>query len=413
MPNFGDFVLHEDRSAAARDLRPIAAGLDRLLTDAAGNRGSALFSGAVLFIAHRGVVVHEAAYGLAEALRLHDGRIGNLDVPRAMTVDTVFDLASITKVAATTLAVMKLADRGDLDLDGHLAQYMPAFGGGTGTVTIRQLLTHRLDVAWQPIWLHLDEDSSPLTYLTRMPVDSVGQRFRYSDQAFMILGALVARACGQSLDTFVRREIHEPLGMASTSYLPDAATRQRCAATSHGNPYEMDMVRRLAEDGDLDHTEPFDDAADSFAYRDYTLVGEVNDGNCHYAWRGVAGHAGLFGTARDLGVMAQALLNGGTYAGSRIVSEDVVTEFMRAPFDPNRAHGFQRDHLEAMPGAFGHSGFTGTRMAFWPAEQLIVVMLANRQHRYLSRPVAYPDVTPIWHEVISRSASLAGRRNDT
>jgi serine-type D-Ala-D-Ala carboxypeptidase len=407
MPNSGDFVLHEVRSGSGQTAGPIVASLDRLLADAAGNEGPALFSGAVLFIAHRGVVVHEAAYGLADALRLRDGEIRAVDVPRAMTVDTVFDLASITKVAATTVAMMKLADRGDLGLDRRLTEYMPAFDNATRAVTIRQLLTHRLAVAWQPTWLHLDEDSSPLTYLTRMPVDSVGERFQYSDQAFMILGALVAHTSGQSLDTFVRQEIYEPLGMANTGYRPDAATRQRCAATSHGNPYEMDMVRRLVRDGDLDHTEPFDDAAGSFAYRDYTLVGEVNDGNCHYAWRGVAGHAGLFATARDLGILAQALLNGGTYAGTRIVSEDVVTEFSRAPFDPNRAHGFERDHLEAMPGALGHSGFTGTRLAFWPAEQLIVVMLTNRQHRYLSRPVAYPDVTPIWHEVIARSAALA------
>lgn len=407
MANYGDFVLHDDRADGSRTASHILANLDHLLAGAAGTQDSALFSGAVLFIAHRGVVVHEAAYGLADALRLRDGQIIRLDAPRATTVDTVFDLASITKVAATTVAVMKLADRGEVDLDRRLAEYMPAFENATGRATIRQLLTHRLAVAWQPTWLHLDKDGSPLTYLTRMPVDSVGERFQYSDQAFMILGALVARTSGQSLDAFVRREIYEPLGMASTGYLPDAATRQRCAATSHGNPYEIDMVRRLVRDGALDRTEPFDSTPETFAYRDYTLVGEVNDGNCHYAWRGVGGHAGLFSPAKDLAILAQTLLNGGTYAGRRVLSEDVIAEFSRAPFDPNRAHGFERDHLEAMPGALGHSGFTGTRLAFWPAEQLIVVMLTNRQHRYLSRPVAYPDVTPLWHEVIARSAALA------
>ena len=359
------------------------------------------YAGAVVQVTHRGTVIHRSAHGWAEALELRpDGRIVEVERPRPMTVDTIFDLASLTKVVATTAAIMKLVDERRVGLDDPIGSILPQFDGPTSGVTVRQLLTHRSGLVWQPTWLHRDGTASVLSFLARLRPTAVGVH-RYSDINFMLLGAVVEAVSGERLDVFVRERIHAPLGMTDTGYHPDQALRRRIAATSHGNPFEVEKVAGMVKDGSLQHADDVVTSVDAFRYRDYTLVGEVNDGNCWYSWDGVAGHAGLFATAADIGTFAQAILDG----GGGVVSPATVDAFLEAPFDQERAHGFERNEVPALPGGFGHSGFTGTRFAFSRETGISVVLLTNRQHKRIGRPVIYPDVTPIWNRVVELSVA--------
>jgi CubicO group peptidase (beta-lactamase class C family) len=213
----------------------------------------------------------------------------------------------------------------------------------------------------------------------RYPVDS-GRH--YSDLGFMLLGEIVRRVSGEELDAAARRLIHEPLGMRDTTYVPDPALRDRIAATSAGDAYE----RRMVATG-----EPYPVPLDSSAFagwRRHTLVGEVNDGNAHHAFGGIAGHAGLFSTARDLVAFGEALAHGGP-----VWSRKTVSLFTREGPDPGQALGF----WTRRPG-FGHSGFPGTELLVDPARGLVAVLLTNRLHA----PGDPQPLAPAWDRVVAQ-----------
>ena len=221
----------------------------------------------------------------------------------------------------------------------------------------------------------------------------VGEERHYSDLGFMLLGGLVEVVSGVPLERFLQDRLYGPLGLTRTGFGPTGDGP--LAATSHGNPFEYRMVHdstfgyRIA--GDPDRWS---------GWRRETLVGEVNDGNAHHAFGGVAGHAGLFSTARELDVLLRLLLDGGVHGGAALISRSVVEEFTN-PAVPGQALGWQIP-AGAPPGSFAHTGFTGTWVAGVPALDLSLVLLTNRQNGGVDEEARYPDVDPLRQLILER-----------
>lgn len=296
----------------------------------------------------------------------HDGQVvyrkafGNRSLePRreAMTVDTAFDIASLTKVVATSVAVMQLVQKGDIRVNEPVAKYLPEFGqNGKEDVTIRQLLTHfsglpeDLDLAqpWQG-----REAALQMAYAEK-PIDPPGSRFLYSDVNFIVLGALVERVSGMSLDQYCRQHIFSALGMSQTRFLPPPSWLMKVAPTQ-------------------------------FDEQNHMLRGIVHDPTAR-RMGGVAGHAGVFSTADDLSKFAQFLLNGGS------VLSPLMIEKMTTPQQPPTAQvlrglgwdidsPFSSNRGDLLPvGSFGHTGFTGTSMWIDPTTRTFIILLTNAVH---------------------------------
>ncbi len=358
--------------------------------------------GAVLLVLRDGRPVLEKAYGHAQLLEYAEGEYGasqagesragalrRLAQPVPMTLGTVFDLASVTKVMATTFGVMLLADRGDLDVHDPVWRYLPDFhGGGKDGITLRHLLTHRAGLEqWVPTFFHASEADAAYAYVRDLPLGwGVGEGRHYSDLGFMLLGRVVERVAGKPLDAFLQDELYGPLGLAHTGFRrPGAVAAGPVAATSHGNPYEHRMVHDSTF-GYLIRGDPHS----WDGWRRYTLVGEVNDGNAWHAWGGVAGHAGLFSTAGDLSRLLQLLLDRGEGGGRRYLRPETVDAFL-APVVEGQALGWQIPGY-ASPGSFTHTGFTGTWVLGVPSQHLAVVLLTNRQNLGGDERGLYRDV---------------------
>jgi CubicO group peptidase (beta-lactamase class C family) len=282
--------------------------------------------GAVLIVGHAGDVVHRKAYG----------RRAVVPQTEAMTVDTIFDCASLTKVIATTSSLMKLFEQGKLRLDDRVTEYLPEFQGGKSPITIRNLMTHfsgmRPDLDLKPVWSGYETGIHMA--LIDKPTTPPGARFVYSDINFLLLGEIVRRLSGQTLDVFARRNIFEPLGMNDSMFLPPASLRGRIAPT-----------------------EP-------------PLRGVVHDPTARFMG-GVAGDAGLFSTAADLARFCEMILGKGSRQGVRIFSPLTVEKFTTPQTPPDqpilRGLGWDIDSPyssnrgELFPiGSYGHTGFTGT-----------------------------------------------------
>ncbi|HKP72349.1 MAG TPA: serine hydrolase, partial [Pyrinomonadaceae bacterium] len=253
--------------------------------------------GAVVLVGRRGRVVWRKAYG---ARAVEPAR-------EALTTDTIFDLASLTKVVATATSIMILVERGQVRLNDPLSRYLPEVkDDGRERVTIEQLLTHRAgyapDFDLAERWTGYDEAMKRLaTERLRSPA---GTRFVYSDIGFIALGEVVKRVSGEPLDAFARKNIYEPLGMRDTGFNPRAALRARIAPTEKRRAQAAYLGGRAEWAG-----------ADGERW----LRGEVHDPTA-FRMNGVAGHAGLFSTADDLAIYCQMILQGGEYGGARILS---------------------------------------------------------------------------------------------
>lgn len=348
------------------DPAPIEAalrGVEQLAVD--GGSGRPMFSAAVTLLVHDGVVVAREAtgYALRYAQVTSDGEA--VELPREEWVpartDTIFDMASVSKLF-TSIVVLQQVEAGRVDLDAPVARYLPEFAeGGKETVTVKQLLTHTSGLpAWLPLWQSHPDRESRIQAALRAPTEyTPGTGYVYSDLNLIALGVLVERVTGSTLDTLVRQGITEPLGMRDTGYNPPASVRDRVAATEYQANPPRGMVR-----------------------------GEVHDEN---AWSlgGVAGHAGVFSTADDMAILGQAILNGGSYRGARILRPDTVrlmlTNYNQA--FPENSHGLgfeldQRWYMDGLSGprTAGHTGFTGTSIVIDPASRSIAVLLTNRVH---------------------------------
>lgn len=351
-----------------------------------------LTPGAVFLVAKDGRVVHERAFGYAQ-LKDYEGR--RLANPRVMRASTMFDLASVTKVMATTMAVMLLVDRGELELDAPVFRYLPDFRGPRlDSITVRHLLTHSAGlVQWQPLYYHAANRAQTYAVIRDMPLAwRVGEARHYSDLGFMLLGYIVERKIGQHLDAFLEQNLYRPLGLRSTGFNPKARGFTEFAATEQGNVYERHMV--------YDSTFGYRYRGDPTGWngwRQYVLSGEVDDGNSFYANGGIAGHAGLFSTAADLRVLLDLLNNRGRYGGRQYLRPEVVDQFLTLDKYQNYLGWQAPTYLPA--GSFSHTGFTGTYVAGVPSDKLSIVLLTNRQNMGTDTRGYFPDVGPLQQAV--------------
>ncbi|WP_100642828.1 penicillin binding protein PBP4B [Alteromonas facilis] len=341
------------------------------------------FPGAVLLVAHKGRVIKHQAYGFAKR---YDQQGSPLSNPAPMTPDTLFDVASNTKIFATTLAIMSLVEQGQLDVDKPLYHYLPEFrGDGRDARTTRDLLTHSAGFAPEVKFFMRENglgsrffsqnaEQTKQLLLTQVPLlHSNGTAMRYSDTSFMLLGILVERITGMPLDTFVESTIYQTLGLTDTLFNP----KQKRPDDTH---YAATELMGNTRNGHI-HFENV---------REYTLEGEVHDEKAYYSMQGVSGHAGLFSTATDLAVMAQLLLNGGGYGMHHLLSESVINQFvLPSPLDTATGLGFRRAAggerrwqfgPYASERAFGHTGWTGTVSVIDPEQDLIIILLTNKRH---------------------------------
>lgn len=378
--------------------RGIAAA-DSLIDAAVGTQ----IPGAVLVVSRDGRIVHERAHGYAQ---LNDFEMRRIAEPRPMRTSTLFDLASVTKVMATTFAVMLLADRGQLDVDAPVHRYLPDFRGPRlDSITVRHLLTHSAGlVQWQPLYYQAANTAETYAAIRAMPLSwGVGDARHYSDLGLMLLGYIVERVSGRRLDVFLEQELYRPIGLRSTTFNPKARGFTDFAATEQGNVYERHMVY----DSTFGYLYQGDPAAWD-GWRRYVLVGEVDDGNAWHANGGVAGHAGLFSTGADLRVLLDLLINRGTWKGRRYVRPQVVAQFLTLDGFRNYL-GWQlpRDLPE---GSFSHTGFTGTYVLGVPKYRLSIVLLTNRQNMGTNNRGYFPDLAPL-QQAVSR-AIVNGARTD-
>lgn len=303
--------------------------------------------GAVLLVGHDGVIVYRKAFGSRSIQPQRE----------AMTVDTIFDIASLTKVVATTTAIMQLIGKGELRANDAVAKYLPEFAqNGKGEITIRELLTHfsglseDLDLS-QP-W---DGKETALQMANaQKPIYSPGARFLYSDVNFIVLGALVERVSEMSLDEYCQKNIFAPLGMTHTRFLPPSSWLPKIAPTQ-------------------------------FDEHDRMLRGVVHDPTAR-RMGGVAGHAGVFSTADDLAKFAQFLLTGGSVLPASLI-EKMTTPQQPPTASVLRGFGwdidspFSTNRGELLPvGSFGHTGFTGTSIWIDPTTQTYIILLTNAVH---------------------------------
>ncbi|MCE7791733.1 serine hydrolase [Salipaludibacillus sp. CUR1] len=337
-----------------------------------------IIPGGVVLVAKDGVIVKESSYGDAQNYDM--GQL--LEEPRLMETDTIFDLASVTKVLGTTQGIMKLVSDGKLNVEDKVADIIPAFGQeGKEAITIEDLLTHTSGLTpWAPTYYYANNSEGVLDYINSMPLDyETGTNRAYSDFSFMMLGFIIEEVSGQKLNQYLEEDIYKTIELKDTQFTPSSDFTDRIASTSWGNPYEYKMVH----DPDFGYKVDVDlEAFDS--WRDYTLTGEVNDGKSFYANEGVAGHAGLFSTARDLSVLGQLMLNGGGYGNNKLYSHPVVEQFT-SPQRSGHGYGWEVDSRwymgdERNSEAFGHTGFTRTQVIFDPAEQLQIIILTNKQN---------------------------------
>lgn len=331
--------------------------------------------GAVLVVGHNGRIVHQKAYGKRALAPL----------PEAMTVDTIFDCASLTKVIATTSAMMKLFEEGKYRLNDKVTDYIPEYQSGKSDITIRNLLTHfsglRPDVDTKPEWSGY-ETGVRLANIDK-PTGPPGARFVYSDINFILLGEIVHRISGKMLSQYVRDQIFLPLGMKESMFQPPASLLPRIAPTE----------------------KPSKDAV--------PLRGVVHDPTTRFMG-GVAGHAGLFSTAHDLSRFAQMMLNRGELEGVRLFSPLSIEKFTtpQTPPDQSILRGlgwdidspFSGNRGELFPiGSFGHTGFTGTSIWIDPITKSYVILLANSVH-----PTLRPPITALRGKVATIVAASLG-----
>jgi uncharacterized protein YbbC (DUF1343 family)/CubicO group peptidase (beta-lactamase class C family) len=304
--------------------------------------------GAVLVVGHNGGVIYRKAYG-NRALE-----------PRreAMSLDTIFDLASLTKVIVTTTAVMQLVERGKIRMNDPVAKYLPEFAqNGKEDVTLRQLLTHYSGLE-PDLDLRTQWEGKELAYrmaFAESPENPPGSRFSYSDINFIVLGALVEKVSGETLDAYATRYVFAPLKMSHTRFTPPPAWRSRIAPTQYDE-------------------------------NDHMLRGVVHDPTAR-RMGGVAGHAGLFSTGDDLAKFAQALLNGGGGILSPLTVEKMTSPEQPPAAPVLRGFGwdidspFSSNRGDLLPiGSFGHTGFTGTSIWIDPATTTYIILLTNAVH---------------------------------
>ncbi len=321
--------------------------------------------GAVVLVARHGRIAYLKAFGSRSVQPERE----------PMTGDTIFDISSLTKVVATTPSIMILAENGAVRIGDRVKRYLPNFsGGGKDKITVRQLLTHYsglapdFDLSRQ--WFGYQ---AALQELWKASTKSEpGKEFAYSDLNFIALGEIVQAVSGKTLDVYAKERIFVPLGMTDTCFRPPAT-----------------MIPRIAPTEPRKNTLAYLKGQAPAASSDQILRGEVHDPT---AWRmgGVAGHAGLFSSARDLAIYAQTMLDEGTYQGRRLLAPLTVWA-MTSTQSPGmseqvRGYGWDINSDYSSPRGdifnegYGHTGFTGTSIWIHPPSDTVIIILTNRVH---------------------------------
>ena len=323
------------------------APLDLILQNAVAKQE--LTPGVVCIVGHNGTVIYRKAFGF---------RAVN-PILEPMTIDTVFDMASLTKVMATTGSIMRMVQLGQIKLNDPVAKYIPDFAqNGKEEVTIRQLLTHysglRADLDLRPPWSGMEEGYRRAN--AEKLINPPGSTFLYSDINFIVLGELVQKVSGVTLNQYAETFIFGPLGMNTTRFLPPLAWLARTAPTQV-NEKTGEVLRAVVHDPTA------------------------------RAMGGVAGHAGLFSTAEDTAKFAQAMLNGGSPVWSREIVEKMTTPQQPPNLTVVRGLGwdidspFSSNRGDLLPvGSFGHTGFTGTSLWIDPTTKSYIMLLTNAVH---------------------------------
>jgi beta-N-acetylhexosaminidase len=331
------------------------------------------FPGAQVLVAKDDLVIYDKSFGT------YTYDFASREITRA----TLFDLASMTKVVATTSAVMKLYDEGKLNLDDRVSRYIPQYTQGKkADVTVRHLITHSSGLPpFRKLWefCRTPEEALDSVYATAL-VYAPGDSMVYSDLGMIIMGKIIEKITGMRLDQFVKQEFFEPLGMQHTTFNPPKTWRSRIA------PTEVDS-----------------------SWRKGLVWGTVHDENAAFRG-GVSGHAGLFSCTSDLAIFMQMLMNGGTYGGRRYIRESTVKEFTRRQGDlSSRALGWDtKSPVGSSAGtlfsasSFGHTGFTGTSVWADPERHLFVIFLTNRVHPTREARGIY-KVRPALHDAVIES----------
>lgn len=349
-------ILHPGSVRGAGMRKEPLQEIDPLLLSAIEDN---VMPGAVALVARRGHIVKEEAYGYA--MKYEDDEFTQSEDPVPMTKDTIFDLASISKIFTST-AAMILYEQDAFELSDPVAKYLPEFAeNGKESVTIEQLLTHTSGFKpWIPLYKVEGDRKDRLQHVLQYPLSNEpGSTYTYSDLNMITLGALVERVSHMRLDEFVEKYITTPLKMEDTMYNPDEKLKSRIAATEDQPWTNRGLV-----------------------------WGEVHDES---AWSldGVAGHAGVFSTANDLAKLAHMFLNEGTYGNTEILKPETVKLLTenRIPQFPGDDHGLgwelqQGWYMDALssPSTYGHTGYTGTSIVVNPANETIAILLTNRVH---------------------------------
>lgn len=433
---------------------PDFAKVSDLVTDAIAAQR---LPGAVVVIGHRGKVVFHQAYGVRK-LDGEPGLDGSPAPAEPMTEDTIFDLASLTKPFATAMAVMQLHEQGKIRFDDPVQEYLPDFNPSNdpqrAKVTVRMLLTHTSgepgDVDLRDPWGldGADKSEGIRRALTTPLQSSPGAVFRYSDIGFILLGALIEEVTGEPEDVYVQRNVFAPLGMDETRYLPPAKacgphTMRGAAiawaagplpATCPEGTWSTELLSRIAPTArdEESRTDPGKNPD-----LDRLLRGTVHDTTAR-RMGGVAGHAGVFSTAHDVSIYAQALLDRVAGRPSKFPLKQATLELMTTPQQPGhtagqleaanvaarraipsypairgqdlRGFGWDIDTLHSKPrgmifpvGSFGHTGFTGTAIWIDPGSDSYVIVLANVIHQR-----GGPPILPLAGDVATAAAQALG-----
>jgi CubicO group peptidase (beta-lactamase class C family) len=349
-PSFAQYKLTKDLDNPKYNF----SELDKVVKDGIAD---STYPGAVILVTYKGKIVYEKAFG--------SFTYDKASTP--MSVNSMFDMASVSKVVGTTTAAMMLFDQGKFKLDDKVTKYIPDFGqNGKDKITIRNLLLHNAGlVEWIPFYKKFTTPeqvwdsikSSKLIYPT-------GTKYAYSDLGLITMQKVIEKISGKHLDDFLRENVFKPLKMHSTMYNPPAKLVKDCV------PTEVDNYWRMT-----------------------TMQGKVHDETA-YLLGGVAGHAGLFSTAPDLAVFMQMLLNKGSYNGKRYVKASTVNSWTtKQSAQSSRGIGWDtNDKWEAAAGkkfsetTFGHTGFTGTSVFADKERGVVAILLTNRVYPTRNNP---------------------------
>lgn len=348
------------------------------------------FPSAVYLVAEKGeIVLHESlGFAVVEPERIE------------ARADTIYDLASITKVLVTGLLAAMLVKSDKLDLSDRVADLLPEFDAeDKGWITVQHLLTHTSRLpAWRPLYLEADRPERIVEAITAMRLEDE-EKVTYSDLGFILLGKIIERIEGRALDEVFAKRVAGPLGLKDTMFRPDASLRPRIAASELGNEYE----RQICIDRGYLKPRPGELSTPHSAFRTHQIWGDVHDGNAFFM-NGVAGHAGLFGAALEVFEVTKQFLPGHT----RLLTPETCGLFatnLTPELNEHRSFAFQLGSTPdsvAGPGlsprSFGHLGFTGTSLWVDPVKDRVFILLTNRTHNRRPPFVLLNEVRRRFHD---------------